>query len=103
MKLSPKAFRFVDAAILRSESEDVRSVWDGFKREPTQELSDALARAVLRVLEEAERGLCSRLMSTSVGEDDAADISNDLGFIRAVKRDLDGHVSGDSAETREDA
>jgi hypothetical protein len=44
---------------------------------------------VLGALQEAERDLCIRLQSTSIGEDDAADMSNDLGFIRAVKRDLD--------------
>ena len=100
-KLSPKAFRFVDAAVIRSESEDVRSVWNSFKREQTQELSDEVARAVLHVLQEAEGDLCGRLESASVGEDEAADISNDLGFIRAVKHDLDGRVGGDAAARRE--
>ena len=88
-KLSAKAVRFVDAAVIRSGSEATRAVWHAFKREPARELPDEVARAVLGALQEAERDLCIRLQSTSIGEDDAADMSNDLGFIRAVKRDLD--------------
>jgi hypothetical protein len=91
-KLSPKAFRFVDAAVVRSESEGVRSVWNRFKREQTQELSDEVARVVLHLLEQAEGDLCRRLKLTSVGDNEVADISNDLGFIRAVKNDLKGRV-----------
>jgi len=33
--------------------------------------------------------LRSRLKSSSLGEDEAADLSNDLGFICAIKRDLE--------------
>jgi hypothetical protein len=91
-KLSAKAFRFVDAAVVRSESGDVRSVWNSFKIGQTQELSDEAAQVVLHVLEQAEGNLCRRLKSTSVSEDEAADTSNDLGFIHAVKHDLESRV-----------
>jgi hypothetical protein len=95
-KLSPKAFRFVDTAVIRSENEETRAIWNGFKREGAQELSDDVARAVLRALQEAERDLGSRLELTSVGEDKAADLSNDLGFIRAIKGDLHRQIRRDA-------
>jgi hypothetical protein len=95
-KLSPKAFRFVDAAVIRSQDEEIRAIWNGFKRERAQELSDEVARAVLRALRESERDLGSRLELTSVSEDEAADLSNDLGLIRAIKRDLHRQVGRDA-------
>jgi hypothetical protein len=95
-RLSPKAFRFVDAAVIRSEDEEIRAIWSGFKRERAQGLSNEVARAVLRALQEAERDLGSRLELTSIGEDEAADLSNDLGFIRAIKRDLHRQVGRDA-------
>jgi hypothetical protein len=48
MELTPKAFRSIDDAVITSESEDIRSVWDGFRREGAQGRSEELARAVLR-------------------------------------------------------
>ena|SRR5437899_1192244 len=101
--LSPKAVRFVDAAVIGSESDQIRAVWSAFKREPTKELSDEVARAVLGALQHADRHLRSRLTSSSLGEDEAADISNDLGFICAIKRDLDREVDGEPTETKEGA
>jgi hypothetical protein len=95
-KLSPKAFRFVDAAVIRSEDKAIRAIWNGFKGERAPELSDEVARAVLCALQEAERDLGSRLKLTSIGEDEAADLSNDLGFIRAIKRDLHRQVGRDA-------
>jgi hypothetical protein len=88
-KLSPKAMRFVDAAVLKSESDQTRATWNAFKREQAKELSEEVARAVLGALQQAELDLRSRLESSSLGEDEAADLSNDLGFICAIKRDLE--------------
>jgi hypothetical protein len=82
-KLSPKAMRFVDAAVIKSDSDRIRATWNAFKREPAKELSDEAARAVLSALQQAERHLRSRLKSSSLGEDEVADLSNDLGFICA--------------------
>jgi hypothetical protein len=86
-KLSPKAMRFVDAAVSKSKSEQIRAVWSAYKRAPAKELSDEVARAALGALQKAERELRNRLQA-SLGEDETADLSNDLGFIRAIKRDL---------------
>ena len=92
--LSPKAMRFIDAAVIKSQSEQIRATWNAFKREPATELSEEVARAVLGALEQAELDLRSRLKSSAVGEDEAADLSNDLGFIYAIKRDLEQQVEG---------
>jgi hypothetical protein len=80
--------RFVDAAVEKSESRQIQAVWSAFKREPSRELPDDVARAVLRVLQQAEGHLRGRLDSSSLGEDEAADVSNDLGFVRAIESDL---------------
>jgi hypothetical protein len=40
------------------------------------------------VLQKVERRLRRELDSPSLGDDDAADISNDLGFVCAVEDDL---------------
>jgi hypothetical protein len=92
--LSPKALRFVDAAVVKSDSDQIRAVWNAFKREPAKELSDEVARAALRALQQADVHLRNRLASSSLAEDEAADISNDLGFICAIQRDLVRQVEG---------
>jgi hypothetical protein len=92
--LSPKAIRFVDAAVIKSESEQIRATWNAFNREPARELSEEVARAVLGALEQAELDLRSRLKSSALGEDEAADLSNDLGFICAIKCDLERQIEG---------
>ena len=86
-KLSPKAMRFVDAAVTNSNSDQIRTVWNAYKRAPAEELSDEVVGAALGALKQAERELRNRL-EASLGEDEAADLSNDLGFIRAIKSDL---------------
>jgi len=87
-KLSPKARRFIDAAVAASKDARLKAVWKEFRRNPTEELSDSIARAALSALQEAERRLKRELKSPSLGEDQTAEISNDLGFVRAVEEDL---------------
>jgi hypothetical protein len=99
-KLSPKAVRFIDAAVIKSESEQIRANWNAFKREPTKELSDEVARAVLGALEQAELDLRNRLKSSAPGEDEAAELSNDLGFICAMKCDLERQVGAGCYRTK---
>ena len=91
-QLSPQAVRFVDAALISSESDQIRAVWSAFKPDPAMELPDEVARAVLGALQQAERHFRNRLESSSLGEDEAADLSNDLGFICAIERDLHRQV-----------
>ena len=87
-KLSPKARRFIDAAVAASKDAKLKTVWRGFGPHPAEELSDSMAHAALSALQEAERRLKRELKSSSLGEDQAAEISNDLGFVRAVEDDL---------------
>ena len=93
-KVSPKAVRFVDAAVVGSESDQIRAAWSAFKREPAKELPDEVARVVLNALRQAERQLRGRIESPSIGEDEAADLSNDLGLICAIESDLIRQVEG---------
>ena len=87
-KLSPKALRFIDAAVAQSKDARVKAAWNGFDRASAKELPDSVARAALSVLQKVERRLRRELDSPSLGDDDAADISNDLGFVCAVEDDL---------------
>jgi hypothetical protein len=87
-KLSPKALRFIDAAVAESKDARVKAAWNGFNRDPAKELPDPVARAALSALQKVERRLRRQLDLPSLGDDDAADISNDLGFVCAVEDDL---------------
>jgi|SRR6516162_2264011 hypothetical protein len=87
-KLSPKAVRFVDAAVAALGNDEITAVWHGFEPKAANDLPDSVAKAVFAALQQAEGRLRSRIEAFSVGEDEAADLSNDLGFISAIKRDL---------------
>ena len=87
-KLSPKALRFIDAAVAESKDARVKAAWNGFDRDRAKDLPDTVARAALSALQQTERRLRRKLDSPSLVDDDAADISNDLGFVRAVETDL---------------
>ena len=87
-KLSPKALRFIDAAVAESTDARVKATWKGFDRSSPKELPGPVARAALAALQQIERRLRRKLDLTSLGDDDAADISNDLGFVCAVEDDL---------------
>jgi hypothetical protein len=88
MKLSPKAQLFVTRALAEAASRPLRlaagqlgaSPWSG-------ELSPEIGRIAMAVLEEHRRQIRSRLESP-LTEDEAADLSNDLGFVEAVCADL---------------
>lgn len=92
MKLSPKAIRFVADAVAASKDDQIGAVWRRFERGAAKELPDEVARAVLGALQQAERRLRSQLEAPSLGDDEAADVSNDLGFICAITRDLQRQV-----------
>jgi hypothetical protein len=87
-KLSPKALRFIDAAVAESKDPRLRAAWSGFDRDRIKELPDPVARAALSALQKVERRLRRELESPSLSEDDAAEVSNDLGFVCAVESDL---------------
>ena len=87
-KLSPKALRFIDAAVAASRDAHIKAAWKGFDRNAAKELPGSIARAALIALQQAERRMRRELKSSSLGEDDAADLANDLGFVCAVEEDL---------------
>jgi hypothetical protein len=88
MVLSPKARRFVADAIADFGDGRARALWGSFQRDPGSELSPEIARIALRALEFVQRGMAQRIESGSLDEDEVADLTNDLQFIRSLETDL---------------
>jgi hypothetical protein len=88
MKLSPKALRLVDAAVRRSENAQLQAAWASYDHDPAKDLPERAGRAALVALQRFEDQLRKRLESQSLNEDEASDLSNDLGFICAIENDL---------------
>jgi hypothetical protein len=89
--LSPKAIRFIGIAMEDIEDRGVRAVWEAV--DGGGPLPNAAASAALVVLQQFERRLYARLERTT-DEDDASDISNDLGFVFSIKSDLIRQLGG---------
>jgi hypothetical protein len=89
--LSPKAIRFIGIAMEGIEDRGVRSVWEAV--DSGGPLPDAAARAALAALQQFERRLYARL-ERATDEDEASDISNDLGFVFSIKSDLIRQLGG---------
>jgi hypothetical protein len=87
-KLSPKALRFIDAAMNETQDDTARAAWARFGRSAANELPAPLARAALTALEATELRMRKALASAALEEDEAADLSNDLGFVVAIESDL---------------
>jgi hypothetical protein len=92
-RLSPKAIRFIDRAVTMSKHDRVRNVWNTFDDRNGEKLPDRIARAALIALRESRKGLTDRLASPLLAEDEAAELSNDLGFIRAIEADLEAQIA----------
>jgi hypothetical protein len=92
-RLSPKAVRFIDRAVTMSKNDRIRKVWKAFDGRNDGELPDRIARAALAALRESKKGLNARLGSSNLTEDEAAELSNDLGFIRAIEADLEAQIA----------
>jgi hypothetical protein len=84
-KLSPKAARYVADAV-RGLPERDQAVWT--RIDPAKELPAEAAQIALGALERVERQLRMRLDTEPLGEDATSDLSNDLGFVRAIESDL---------------
>ena len=87
-KFTPKATRFIDAAVDEMADREVRAIWSSVRHDPGSEMPDRVARAALSALDHYERQLWTQLTKYPVDEDEAADLSNDLGFVRSVESDL---------------
>jgi hypothetical protein len=93
--LSPKAIRFIEIAMAGVEDQGVKAVWNAMDRDIGGPLPDAAARAALTALQQFERQLYAQLEQS--GEDESADISNDLGFVFSIKSDLIKQLGGRAA------
>jgi hypothetical protein len=100
-KLSPKAMRFIDRAVTNSTQDQIRKTWSNLDRGRGAELPDAFARTALAALKESRDRLSARLAASILGEDEAAELSNDLGLIRAIEADLTAQI--ERAPVMEDA
>ena len=85
-KLSPKAMRFVDIA-MRDMGPKEKKIWASIDPAPASELSLKAAEVALAALAHYETFVRTRLASAR-SEDEISDLSNDLGFICAIERDL---------------
>jgi hypothetical protein len=86
-KLSRKATRFIEAAVAEMEDQEIRAIWTSAKHDTNTELPEAVARTALSALSYLESQLMARL-ERPLTEDEASDLSNDLGFVRAIESDL---------------
>lgn len=86
-KLSPKATRFIEAAVDDMADRDIKAIWTSVRHDPGTEIPNPVARAVLAALSHFERQLRARLDRVH-DEDEASDLSNDLGFVCAIESDL---------------
>jgi hypothetical protein len=87
-KISPKARRFIDEAIKATQDHSAKTAWARFGRTGASDLPDPVAHAALAALEAAARRMRAALASASLEEEEAADLSNDLGFVIAIEADL---------------
>jgi hypothetical protein len=86
--LSPKARRFVAIAIDGCGDDRAKAIWSAVDKDIAGDLPDAAARVALAALQRLEGRVRDRLQSSAMGEDEAADLSNDLGLICAIESDL---------------
>lgn len=87
-KLSPKATRFIDAAVDELADNDVKAVWRSTRPNSGTEIPKHVAEAALIALQHFESRLLASLDRYPIDEDEASDLSNDLGFVRSIEWDL---------------
>jgi len=95
--LSPKARRFIAIAIDGLEDSQAKAIWSAVDKDTAGDLPDAAAHAALTALQRLERRLRARLESRTVGEDEASDLSNDLGLVCAIESDLKRQIDQHAA------
>jgi len=88
LKLSSKAHLFIRQAVTETRSRPLGRVAQRLGADPwSLELSPEAERVALAALDRCLKQIRTRLQ-TVLAEDEAADLSNDLGFIEAVRSDL---------------
>jgi hypothetical protein len=89
MILTPRARRTVDAAIQHLPDSRLRDKWRAWeKQDAIGDLPGEIAAIVGNALQLAEQNLQKRLESSSLDENEQADILNDLGYIQAIEAGL---------------
>ena len=88
MKLSSKAVVFVADAVLGlpRSAKHARAVWSA--QQDREYLTPEAERVALMALQHAEKRFQHELEHGFLGEDEQADIINDLAFIGAIEADL---------------
>ena len=89
IKLSSKAIGFVEDAILELPDTERRAkeLWRDQMHE--DRLSPDVTKVALMALQNAEKSFKLQLEHGFLGEDEAADVINDIEFIRAIESDLE--------------
>ena len=89
MMLSPKAALFIATAIADAGSAWIRDAVGKLGPDPwMRELSPRAVEIALKALSESEAAMRERLEYPEIGEDEEADLLNDLGFVVAIQSEL---------------
>lgn len=88
MKLSAKAQRYVEAAIVNQGDAWAVRLWRNFKESGAPELPAAILPLAVAALEAEQGALREQLARLATDSDEYADLTNDLHFVQEVGRDL---------------
>lgn len=94
--LTPQARRRIGLAVEALQA-DARDRWEAWAQEaePNAARSDVpyeIAAIAIEALGEAQRDIEQQLGQEAVADDQRADLSNDLGYIQAIKTALHTHI-----------
>jgi hypothetical protein len=93
--LSAKARLFLEAALADQKSAWLAAEARSLGPDPwSHPLSPRAAKVAFDVLGETERQLRDRLGDPRIDDDEESDLVNDLGFVYAVRSDLQKSLSG---------
>jgi len=90
--LSPKAAQYVAFAMEYAPERD-RAIWKAADRDTSKDLPEPVVRVALSALQNFEGKLQARLDTPGLGEDETADLSNDLGTVQAIERGLERQIT----------
>ncbi len=89
MVLTPKSLRFIAMAIEEVGDPSAKVVWRALDKDTSKDIPPAAGRVAWIALSKYERRLLTALGRPGIDEDEAADISNDIGTVRAIERTLE--------------
>jgi hypothetical protein len=97
IRLSSKAIGFVEDAILELPEAEQRAKALWRDQVHDDQLGPDVAKVALMALQNAEKSFKLQLEHGFLGEDEAADVINDIEFIRAIESDLERDLGMPSA------